>query len=115
MSSRGRINFGGPSISTQKASRRSSSTTSTQIDTPSDTESCRSSIDMPPKVAVNGSANGATNGMEKLKVNGEGKKNRMPNIRKQSSAMLPPFIVSAPGKVIVFGEHAVVHGKVSSQ
>lgn len=23
-----------------------------------------------------------------------------------------PFMVSAPGKVIVFGEHAVVHGKV---
>jgi len=25
---------------------------------------------------------------------------------------MPPFMVSAPGKVIVFGEHAVVHGKV---
>ena len=26
--------------------------------------------------------------------------------------MMPAFLVSAPGKVIVFGEHAVVHGKV---
>lgn len=33
--------------------------------------------------------------------------------RKQSSPMMPAFIVSAPGKVIMFGEHAVVHGKVS--
>jgi hypothetical protein len=32
--------------------------------------------------------------------------------RKQSSPMMPAFMVSAPGKVIVFGEHAVVHGKV---
>lgn len=32
--------------------------------------------------------------------------------RKQSSPMMPPFMVSAPGKVIVFGEHSVVHGKV---
>lgn len=28
--------------------------------------------------------------------------------------MMPPFMVSAPGKVIVYGEHAVVHGKVPS-
>lgn len=34
--------------------------------------------------------------------------------RKQSSPMAPPFMVSAPGKVIVWGEHAVVHGKVSA-
>src|SRR4051794_7181812 len=32
--------------------------------------------------------------------------------RKQSSPMMPAFMVSAPGKVIVYGEHAVVHGKV---
>lgn len=33
--------------------------------------------------------------------------------RKYSSPMAPPFMVSAPGKVIVFGEHAVVHGKAA--
>jgi hypothetical protein len=32
--------------------------------------------------------------------------------RKASTPMMPAFMVSAPGKVIVFGEHAVVHGKV---
>ena len=32
--------------------------------------------------------------------------------RKMSNPMAPPFMVSAPGKVIVFGEHSVVHGKV---
>ncbi|KAF2112421.1 ribosomal protein S5 domain 2-type protein [Lophiotrema nucula] len=33
--------------------------------------------------------------------------------RKYSSPMMPPFMVSAPGKVIVYGEHAVVHGKAA--
>lgn len=33
--------------------------------------------------------------------------------RKYSTPMAPPFMVSAPGKVIVFGEHAVVHGKAA--
>ncbi|KAG9783881.1 mevalonate kinase, partial [Aureobasidium melanogenum] len=33
--------------------------------------------------------------------------------RKSSSPMAPAFMVSAPGKVIVFGEHAVVHGKAA--
>lgn len=32
--------------------------------------------------------------------------------RKVSSPLMPAFMVSAPGKVIVYGEHAVVHGKV---
>ena len=33
--------------------------------------------------------------------------------RKASSPMAPPFMVSAPGKAIVYGEHAVVHGKAA--
>ncbi|CAK7242980.1 MAG: Mevalonate kinase [Sporothrix thermara] len=33
--------------------------------------------------------------------------------RKASSPMMPAFMVSAPGKVIVFGEHSVVHGKAA--
>ena len=42
-------------------------------------------------------------------TNGTSKRAKM--ARKASSPMAPPFMVSAPGKVIVFGEHAVVHGK----
>jgi mevalonate kinase len=39
---------------------------------------------------------------------------KRPNMaRKASSPMAPAFMVSAPGKVIVFGEHAVVHGKAA--
>jgi mevalonate kinase len=34
--------------------------------------------------------------------------------RRPSAPMMPPFMVSAPGKVIVYGEHAVVHGKVGT-
>lgn len=46
-------------------------------------------------------------------VNGNGNlATRLKLDRKQSSPMMPAFMVSAPGKVIVFGEHAVVHGKV---
>ncbi|TID27842.1 mevalonate kinase [Venturia nashicola] len=33
--------------------------------------------------------------------------------RKLSSPLMPAFMVSAPGKVIVYGEHAVVHGKTA--
>ncbi|KAL8656674.1 MAG: hypothetical protein Q9210_000106 [Variospora velana] len=33
--------------------------------------------------------------------------------RKSSSPMMPAFMTSAPGKVIVYGEHAVVYGKAA--
>lgn len=38
---------------------------------------------------------------------------RSAHSRKESNPLAPPFIVSAPGKVIVYGEHAVVHGKAA--
>ena len=36
-----------------------------------------------------------------------------PSTRSVSDSPAPPFIVSAPGKTIVYGEHAVVHGKAA--
>ncbi|KAL7922471.1 ribosomal protein S5 domain 2-type protein [Trichoderma austrokoningii] len=43
-------------------------------------------------------------------VNGNGH-HRTLSQRRASAPMAPPFMVSAPGKVIVFGEHSVVYGK----
>lgn len=54
-----------------------------------------------------------TEKMAHVEINGKRKTRRGMNLdRKQSTPMMPTFMVSAPGKVIVFGEHAVVHGKV---
>ncbi|KAK7432362.1 Mevalonate kinase [Neonectria magnoliae] len=56
-------------------------------------------------------ANGSGSSPEPY-VNGSGQlAHRLKMERKMSSPMAPPFMVSAPGKVIVFGEHSVVHGK----
>ncbi|KAB8074863.1 ribosomal protein S5 domain 2-type protein [Aspergillus leporis] len=46
-------------------------------------------------------------------ANGVHKPQKPAMSRKISSPMAPTFMVSAPGKVIVFGEHAVVHGKAA--
>ncbi|KAF8862826.1 mevalonate kinase [Acephala macrosclerotiorum] len=51
--------------------------------------------------------------MAHTEINGKRKTQRAKYDRKQSTPMMPTFMVSAPGKVIVFGEHAVVHGKAA--
>ncbi|KAF4629344.1 hypothetical protein G7Y89_g8805 [Cudoniella acicularis] len=89
-----------------------SSTASIPIDTPSDTSSSVS-FEMPPR--TNGKLNvpESTGEMVDIAINGTGRSRKMAQDRKQSSPMMPSFMVSAPGKVIVFGEHAVVHGKAA--
>ncbi|KAK3945189.1 hypothetical protein QBC46DRAFT_360711 [Diplogelasinospora grovesii] len=64
---------------------------------------------------VNGHSNGVANGNSNGNSNGNGTKLavRKKMDRKKSSPMMPSFMVSAPGKVIVYGEHAVVHGKAA--
>ena len=64
---------------------------------------------MPEFLGESGGANGVSGGSRQA----NGVPLRQRSRRKQSSPMMPPFMVSAPGKVIVYGEHAVVHGKVS--
>lgn len=61
----------------------------------------------------NGNGNGNGNGVDHPHTNGKSSHLKKAS-RKLSSPMMPAFMVSAPGKVIVFGEHAVVHGKVSA-
>ncbi|KAL9605073.1 MAG: hypothetical protein Q9219_000007 [cf. Caloplaca sp. 3 TL-2023] len=58
--------------------------------------------------------------MDLLKADGPGASiqdqapERGPVFKKGSSSpVAPPFMTSAPGKVIVYGEHAVVHGKAA--
>lgn len=58
--------------------------------------------------------NGNGNGVAQPHTNGNSSHQKKAS-RKLSSPMMPAFMVSAPGKVIVFGEHAVVHGKVSTR
>ncbi|KAI5867303.1 mevalonate kinase [Durotheca rogersii] len=73
-------------------------------------------------VPSNGVSNGFHKEMDKVSLNGdvdapalaeEKPVRRTASNRKNSSPMMPAFMVSAPGKVIVFGEHSVVHGKAA--
>ncbi|MCJ1395895.1 Mevalonate kinase [Xylographa bjoerkii] len=78
---------------------------------------------MSPETAQNDSLTPISDGFHSLHVNGnslESRNGRSSEIRprgfldrKPSSPMMPAFMTSAPGKVIVFGEHAVVHGKAA--
>ncbi|CAI7569744.1 unnamed protein product [Penicillium manginii] len=61
-------------------------------------------VDHPDSDSASSTSTNTTNGTQ----------TRRPGMsRKASSPMAPAFMVSAPGKVIVFGEHAVVHGKAA--
>lgn len=53
------------------------------------------------------------NGTNAHSTNGKKNNHTRALSRKLSNPMMPAFMVSAPAKVILFGEHAVVHGKVS--
>jgi len=83
------------------------------IETPSDTSPSPSpSLEMPSRTSSHTDINEVSEKMANTEINGSRKK-RVLLHRKQSSPMMPPFMVSAPGKVIAFGEHAVVHGKAA--
>ncbi|KAF2740533.1 mevalonate kinase [Polyplosphaeria fusca] len=91
----GRKKFESPANLKQRAT--SSSATQTPDGSPIDT--------MPGQLLPQMPSNGLT-----VPTNGDA---HPPMLRKYSSPMMPPFMVSAPGKVIVYGEHAVVHGKAA--
>jgi mevalonate kinase len=59
---------------------------------------------------TNGASNGSVSPVSPVNGNGH---HRTLSQRRASAPLAPPFMVSAPGKVIVFGEHSVVYGKVS--
>ncbi|ORY71707.1 ribosomal protein S5 domain 2-type protein [Pseudomassariella vexata] len=66
------------------------------------------------RLQIHGDSNGTSNGVNgKLSPSLSPDSPRRKLDRKMSSPMMPAFMVSAPGKVIVFGEHAVVHGKAA--
>lgn len=95
----------------QKTSSKSSST-ATVIPTPP-----ASSPSISPTTSMPTDIDALRDDIDHTHLNGTAKssKRRQQLDRKASTPMMPAFMVSAPGKVIVFGEHAVVHGKVRPQ
>lgn len=97
----------------KSASQSSINTTSTIILTPQSSASSSPSFNM----ASNGHGHDLeTEDISDSTSTHEGIQSalRLKLQRKASTPMMPAFMVSAPGKVIVFGEHSVVHGKVQS-
>ena len=92
------------------SSKSSSNATSIEYTPPASSPSVSPTSDMPANIEV------LRTEVEHTNLNGSirsSKRNPRAFLdRKPSAPMMPAFMVSAPGKVIVFGEHAVVHGKV---
>jgi hypothetical protein len=101
----------GLSIRSHQRTSSKSSSTATSIHTP-----LTSSPSISPIATMPATVDVLRDDIEHTHLNGLIKaQKRSPRAyldRKASTPMMPAFMVSAPGKVIVFGEHAVVHGKV---
>ena len=78
-----------------------------------------STVDEPPHAFTDGVNGPCSSGNDQSALKYDGFENaingsRRPTMdRKPSSPMMPAFMTSAPGKVIVYGEHAVVYGKTA--
>ena len=55
----------------------------------------------------------SVNGHSHRMASSSTRSSQSPSVSRSGAPLIPPFMTSAPGKVIVFGEHAVVHGKAA--
>ncbi|RDW68447.1 hypothetical protein BP5796_09104 [Coleophoma crateriformis] len=106
---------GSASIQLKKPHSRSSSssTTSVPISTPPGSSPSTSPPLRMSRLDTGVAINGISADMENTDLASTADARKKALQRKQSTPMMPPFLVSAPGKVIAFGEHAVVHGKAA--